>query len=80
MGAFAMAVALSVEMLLFSSLFLLPISVISQNNGRVAVGSSLTATTGDSSSWLSPSFHPVISRLDFRPSVTTPWLHLGDQF
>ncbi|KAM1032285.1 hypothetical protein ACFX2I_035883 [Malus domestica] len=50
-----MAVALSVEMLLFSSLFLLPISVISQNNGRVAVGSSLTATTGDSSSWLSPS-------------------------
>ncbi|KAM1044930.1 hypothetical protein ACFX19_036589 [Malus domestica] len=49
-----MAVALSVEMLLFS-LFLLPISVISQNNGRVAVGSSLTATTGDSSSWLSPS-------------------------
>ncbi|XP_070678731.1 receptor-like serine/threonine-protein kinase SD1-7 isoform X3 [Malus domestica] len=50
-----MAVALSVEMLLFSSLFLLPISVISQNNGTVAVGSSLTATTGDSSSWLSPS-------------------------
>ncbi|KAM1753085.1 hypothetical protein ACFX12_005712 [Malus domestica] len=50
-----MAVALSVEMLLFSSLFLLPISVISQNNGRVAVGSSLTATTGNSSSWLSPS-------------------------
>ncbi|KAM0975528.1 hypothetical protein ACFX13_018833 [Malus domestica] len=49
-----MAVALSVEMLLFS-LFLLPISVISQNNGRVAVGSSLTATIGDSSSWLSPS-------------------------
>ncbi|CAN6545595.1 unnamed protein product [Malus baccata var. baccata] len=49
-----MAVALSVEMLLFS-LFLLPISVISQNNGRVAVGSSLTATTGHSSSWLSPS-------------------------
>ncbi|XP_050116212.1 G-type lectin S-receptor-like serine/threonine-protein kinase At4g27290 [Malus sylvestris] len=49
-----MAVALSVEMLLFSSLFLLPISVISQNNGSVAVGSSLTATTGDSS-WLSPS-------------------------
>ncbi|KAM1753087.1 hypothetical protein ACFX12_005714 [Malus domestica] len=50
-----MAVPLSVEMLLFSSLFLLPISVFSQNNGRVAVGSSLTASTGDSSSWLSPS-------------------------
>ncbi|XP_048425780.1 cysteine-rich receptor-like protein kinase 34 isoform X1 [Pyrus x bretschneideri] len=50
-----MAVALFVEMLFFSCLFLLPISVISQNNGRVAVGSSLTATTGDSSSWLSPS-------------------------
>ncbi|KAM2046814.1 hypothetical protein ACFX1T_005556 [Malus domestica] len=49
-----MAVAPSVEMLLFSSLFLLPISVISQNNGSVAVGSSLTATTGNSSSWLSP--------------------------
>ncbi|XP_068337743.1 G-type lectin S-receptor-like serine/threonine-protein kinase LECRK3 [Pyrus communis] len=50
-----MAVALSVEILLFSSLFLLPISVFSQNNGRVAVGSSRTASTGDSSSWLSPS-------------------------
>ncbi|KAM2126686.1 hypothetical protein ACFX1R_006677 [Malus domestica] len=50
-----MAVALSVRMLLFFSLFLLPISVFSQNNGRVAVGSSLTASTGDSSSWLSPS-------------------------
>ncbi|KAM2356663.1 hypothetical protein EV1_005686 [Malus domestica] len=50
-----MAVALSVRMLLFFSLFLLPVSVFSQNNGRVAVGSSLTASTGDSSSWLSPS-------------------------
>ncbi|CAN6556018.1 unnamed protein product [Malus baccata var. baccata] len=50
-----MAVALPVRMLLFFSLFLLPVSVFSQNNGRVAVGSSLTASTGDSSSWLSPS-------------------------
>ncbi|CAN6693439.1 unnamed protein product [Malus baccata var. baccata] len=50
-----MAVALSVRMLLFFSLLLLPVSVFSQNNGRVAVGSSLTASTGDSSSWLSPS-------------------------
>ncbi|CAN6693444.1 unnamed protein product [Malus baccata var. baccata] len=50
-----MAMAFSVRMLLFSSLFLLPIYVFSQNNGRVAVGSSLTATTGNSSSWLSPS-------------------------
>ncbi|CAN6696661.1 unnamed protein product [Malus baccata var. baccata] len=50
-----MATAFSVRMLLFSSLFLLPISVFSQNNGRVAVGSSITATTGNSSSWLSPS-------------------------
>ncbi|KAM1166772.1 hypothetical protein PS2_028577 [Malus domestica] len=50
-----MATAFSVRMLLFSSLFLLPISVFSQNNGRVAVGSSLTATTSNSSSWLSPS-------------------------
>ncbi|KAM0998785.1 hypothetical protein FF1_005566 [Malus domestica] len=50
-----MAMAFSVRMLLFSSLFLLPIYVFSQNNGRVVVGSSLTATTGNSSSWLSPS-------------------------
>ncbi|XP_068311577.1 G-type lectin S-receptor-like serine/threonine-protein kinase RLK1 [Pyrus communis] len=50
-----MAMAFSVRMLLFSSLFLLPISVFSQNNGRVAVGNYLTATTSNSSSWLSPS-------------------------
>ncbi|KAB2620265.1 G-type lectin S-receptor-like serine/threonine-protein kinase RLK1 [Pyrus ussuriensis x Pyrus communis] len=47
--------AFSARMLLFASLFLLPIYVFSQNNGRVAVGSSLTATTSNSSSWLSPS-------------------------
>ncbi|KAM1697495.1 hypothetical protein ACFX13_029501 [Malus domestica] len=50
-----MAMTFPVRMLLFTSLFLLPISVFSQNNGRVAVGDSLTATTGDSSSWLYPS-------------------------
>ncbi|ONH99197.1 hypothetical protein PRUPE_6G017300 [Prunus persica] len=47
--------AFTVRLLLFSSLFLLPVSVFAQTNGGIAVGDSLTATAASSSSWLSPS-------------------------
>ncbi|KAM5582512.1 G-type lectin S-receptor-like serine/threonine-protein kinase RLK1 [Rosa sericea] len=42
-------------LLLISSLFLAPISVVSQTDYKVAVGDSLSATAGHNSSWLSPS-------------------------
>ncbi|PQM38491.1 hypothetical protein Pyn_30185 [Prunus yedoensis var. nudiflora] len=47
--------AFTVRLLLFSSLFLLPVSVFAQTNGSIAVGDFLTATTANSSPWLSPS-------------------------
>ncbi|KAK9941302.1 hypothetical protein M0R45_017911 [Rubus argutus] len=40
---------------LISSLFLAPIFVFAQTDGKVAVGASLSATAGNNSSWLSPS-------------------------
>ncbi|XP_021832245.1 G-type lectin S-receptor-like serine/threonine-protein kinase LECRK3 [Prunus avium] len=46
---------ITVRLLLFSSLFLLPVSVFAQTNGSIAVGASLTATAGNSSPWFSPS-------------------------
>ncbi|KAK9941300.1 hypothetical protein M0R45_017909 [Rubus argutus] len=48
-----MAMALTVWLLLLSSLFLLPIYVLAQTNGSVAVGASLSAA--GNSSWISPS-------------------------
>ncbi|KAM5582505.1 G-type lectin S-receptor-like serine/threonine-protein kinase RLK1 [Rosa sericea] len=48
--------AFPVRLLLFlSSLYLVPISVFAQTDGKVVVGASLSATAGNSSSWLSPS-------------------------
>ncbi|PQQ03807.1 hypothetical protein Pyn_13072 [Prunus yedoensis var. nudiflora] len=47
--------AFTVRLLLFSSLFLLPVSVFSQTKGSIAVGDFLTATAANSSPWLSPS-------------------------
>ncbi|CAL8159877.1 unnamed protein product [Prunus armeniaca] len=49
--------AFTIRLLLFSSMFLLPVSVFAQTNGSIAVGASLTATAegNSSSSWLSPS-------------------------
>ncbi|ONH99196.1 hypothetical protein PRUPE_6G017200 [Prunus persica] len=47
--------AFTVRLLLFSCLFLLPVSVFAQTNGSIAVGDSLTATAANSSPWLSPS-------------------------
>ena len=56
-GARKLAMTITVRLLLFSSLFLLPVSVFAQTNGSIAVGASLTATAegNSSSSWLSPS-------------------------
>ncbi|PQQ00041.1 uncharacterized protein Pyn_37453 [Prunus yedoensis var. nudiflora] len=47
--------AFTVRLLLFSSLFLLPVSVFAQTKGSIAVGDFLTATAANSSPWLSPS-------------------------
>ncbi|CAB4281747.1 unnamed protein product [Prunus armeniaca] len=49
--------AFTAQLLLLSSLFLQPVLVLSQTNGSIAVGGSLTATAegNSSSSWLSPS-------------------------
>ncbi|VVA40618.1 PREDICTED: G-type lectin S-receptor [Prunus dulcis] len=54
-GARKLAMAFTVRLLLFSSLFLLPVSVFAQTNGGIAVGDFLTATAANSSPWLSPS-------------------------
>ncbi|XP_008243609.2 PREDICTED: G-type lectin S-receptor-like serine/threonine-protein kinase RLK1 [Prunus mume] len=52
-----MEMAFTAQLLLLSSLFLQPVLVLSQTNGSIAVGGSLTATAegNSSSSWLSPS-------------------------
>ncbi|XP_021832246.1 G-type lectin S-receptor-like serine/threonine-protein kinase LECRK3 [Prunus avium] len=54
-GARKLAMAFTVRLLLFSSLFLLSVSVFAQTNGSIAVGDFLTATAANSSPWLSPS-------------------------
>ncbi|PRQ35315.1 putative non-specific serine/threonine protein kinase [Rosa chinensis] len=48
-----MAMAFTVWLLLLSLLFLLPVSVLSQTNGSIVVGASLSAA--GNSSWISPS-------------------------
>ncbi|CAL8998498.1 unnamed protein product [Prunus brigantina] len=52
-----MEMAFTAQLLLLSSLFLQPVLVLSETNGSIAVGGSLTATAegNSSSSWLSPS-------------------------
>ncbi|XP_050369361.1 LOW QUALITY PROTEIN: G-type lectin S-receptor-like serine/threonine-protein kinase RLK1 [Argentina anserina] len=51
-----MAFTVRLLLLLIASLFLVPESLLAQNNdGKVAVGAFLVATAGNSSSWLSPS-------------------------